>query len=121
MITLSNIWFVSSTLGECRLEVSLRSTLGAWLAVSDTLGGDTVSRVSAVSGGRNIFFSWAMASLVLSPWSRNGVFGCGFCNTAMRSCVICVSRSSEDVSGMSMCVGKNSMVLLTRSPLVVGM
>eukprot|EP00978_Attheya_sp_CCMP212_P040007 scaffold213981_cov51-Attheya_sp.AAC.1 len=27
-----------------------------------------------------------MASLVLSPpWSRNGVFGCGFCSTVMSS------------------------------------
>ena len=121
MITLSNILFVSSTLGDCRLEVSLRSTLGAWLAVSDTLGGDAVVRVSAVLGGRNIFFSCAMASLVLSPWSRNGVFGCGFCSTAMRSCAICVSRSSDEVSGISTWTGKNSTVLLTLTPLVFGM
>ena len=113
--------FDSSTLGDRRLAVLLRSTLGAGLAVSDTLGGDAVSRASSVWGGRKIFFNCAMALLVLSPWSKKGVFGCGFCSTAMRSCVMLASRSADEVSGISTCAGKNSTVLLTLSPLVVGM
>ena len=49
------LFSISSTLGDFYLATSDRITLGDWLAVTDTLGGDAVLLVSYHWGGWNMF------------------------------------------------------------------
>ena len=121
MISFAFMVSISATLGDFRLAASDHSTLGTWLAVTINLGCDAFLLVSYFWGGWNILWSLLIASLVLYPWSMNGVLGCGFCRTVRRSWVICVSLYYDYVCGMFTCAGNNSTVLITLSPLVFGM
>ena len=112
---------ISATLGYFRLTTSDCSTLGAWLKVTFALLGDAILLVSFRWGGWNMLWILLILSLVLSHLSRNGVLGWGFFCTVMRSCVNCVSLSSDYVCGMFTCAGNNPTMLLTLSSLVVGM
>ena len=121
MTSFAFLFSISATLGDFCLAMSDCITLVAWLSVNGTLGGDAVLILSYRWVCWNIFCSLLIASLVLYHWSRNSVLGWGFLITVMKSCVTCVSLSSNNYFGMYKCAGKVSTVLLTRYPLVVGM
>ena len=65
-----------------------------------------------------MLWSLLIASLVLYPWSRNGVLRWVFFSPVRRSSVNCVIISSDDISGMFTCAGHNSTVLLALSLLL---
>ena len=58
---------ISATLGDCRRATSDLSTLGAWLEVPYTLGGDAVLILFYSWGGWNIFRILLIASVVFLP------------------------------------------------------
>ena len=53
------------------------------------------------------FKFFLIASLFLSPWYRNGIFGWDFFSTMRMYCETCVSLYYDDVFGMSKWAGKN--------------
>ena len=55
------------------LGAACRATLGS-VSVSSTLG----DAVALLLGELKISFNFLIASFVGVPWSKNGVFGCGF-------------------------------------------
>jgi hypothetical protein len=102
------------------LLLMVSPTLGAAVAVSNTLGVGTAIAVSTRFGGENIFESCSIASLITVPCCNNGVAGCGRCSISTRSSVALANRSAVDVVGMSTLSGKNSSVFVVQIPLVSG-
>ena len=55
MTYFASLFSVSTTLGYFRFDASDCITLGAWLAVTETLAGDSVLLVPSCWGGWNMF------------------------------------------------------------------
>ena len=98
------------------------STLGAAVAVSNTLGVIAGVPVISLFGGENILIvSCSIASLTAVPCCKYGVAGCCAWRMATRSSVALANLSVVDVVGMSTFSGKNSNVFVVLTPLVSGM
>ena len=104
--------------------VTLSGDAGAGRVGTSLCSGGVIASTSGETAASVILVKISLRLLMAANWASpgvlNGELGWGLAMASASRCAACVASSAGDETGTAQRWGKNSTVLLTRSPLVEG-